>query len=55
MRSDTEIQQAVQRELEWDSRVDHTQTGVTVRSGIVGAARGTAGVRSVHDELRVQP
>jgi osmotically-inducible protein OsmY len=41
MRSDTEIQQAVQRELEWDSRVDHTQTGVTVRSGIV-TLTGTA-------------
>lgn len=35
MRSDEEIQRAVERELEWDSRVDHTSIGVSVRSGVV--------------------
>jgi osmotically-inducible protein OsmY len=35
MKTDSEIQQAVQCELEWDSRVDHTDVGVAVRSGIV--------------------
>lgn len=38
MRSDSEIQHAVLRELEWDSRVDHTDIGVTVRSGVVTLA-----------------
>jgi len=35
MRSDSEIQRGVLQELEWDSRVDHTEIGVTVRSGVV--------------------
>jgi osmotically-inducible protein OsmY len=35
MKSDSEIQQAVQRELEWDCRVDHTDIGVTVKNGVV--------------------
>lgn len=35
MRSDSDIQHGVLRELEWDSRVDHTDVGVTVRSGVV--------------------
>jgi osmotically-inducible protein OsmY len=41
MKSDSEMQQAVQRELEWDSRVDHTDIGVTVRNGVVTLS-GTA-------------
>lgn len=35
MKSDAEIQQAVRRELEWDSRIDHAAVGVSVRNGIV--------------------
>lgn len=42
MKSDSEIQQAVQCELEWDSRVDHTDIGVTVKNGVVTLS-GTAG------------
>lgn len=41
MKSDSEIQQAVQRELEWDSRVEHTDIGVTVKNGVVTLS-GTA-------------
>lgn len=33
--TDSELQASVLRELEWDSRVDHTDIGVTVRHGIV--------------------
>jgi osmotically-inducible protein OsmY len=35
MKSDSEIQQAVQRELEWDLLVDHTDIGVTTRNAVV--------------------
>lgn len=33
--SDAELQASVLRELEWDSRVDHTDIGVAVKHGIV--------------------
>jgi osmotically-inducible protein OsmY len=35
MRTDAELQHDVMCELEWDSRVDHTDIGVTARHGIV--------------------
>src|SRR5688572_1065224 len=35
MRTDTELQQAVQRELEWDARIDHAAIGVAVHNGII--------------------
>lgn len=35
MKNDADLQANVLRELEWDSRVDHTDIGVTVRNGIV--------------------
>jgi osmotically-inducible protein OsmY len=35
MQSDSDIQHAVLQELEWDTRIEHTDIGVTVRSGIV--------------------
>jgi osmotically-inducible protein OsmY len=35
MKHDSELQMNVIRELEWDSRVDHTDIGVVVRNGIV--------------------
>src|SRR5690349_19706427 len=35
MRSDSDIQQAVIRELRWDARVDETDVGVEVDAGIV--------------------
>lgn len=34
-KTDSEIQQAVLRELKWDSRVEQTEVGVTVQHGIV--------------------
>jgi osmotically-inducible protein OsmY len=71
MRTDSEIQQAVQRELEWDSRVDHTDIGVSVRNGIVTldgnvdswakrvaaqqAAHRVGGVLDVANDIRVKP
>ncbi len=35
MKTDTEIQQAVLQELKWDSRVEETDVGVEVDSGVV--------------------
>jgi osmotically-inducible protein OsmY len=35
MRTDADIQQAVLRELKWDTRVDETDVGVEVDSGVV--------------------
>ena len=34
-KSDSEIQQAVMRELKWDTRVEETEVGVTVERGVV--------------------
>ncbi len=69
MKSDEEIQRAVQRELEWDSRVDHAGIGVAVHRGVVmlsgstacwshrvaaqNAAHRVAGVRDVANEIRL--
>ena len=35
MKSDSEIKQAVLRELEWDTRVDETNVWVEVEAGVV--------------------
>jgi len=71
MKSDSEIQRAVQRELEWDSRVEHTDIEVAVRGGVVTlngvadcwtkrvaaqeAAHRVDGVLDVANDLRVTP
>ena len=41
MRTDTELQHAVQRELEWDARIDHAAIGVAVHNGIVTLSGST--------------
>jgi osmotically-inducible protein OsmY len=69
MKSDAEIQQAVLRELKWDSRVKQTDVGVEVDRGTVTltgtvdtyaariaaqeAAHGVAGVLDVANDLQV--
>lgn len=42
MKSDSEIQQAVLRELKWDTRVEETEVGVEVDNGVV-TLTGTVG------------
>jgi osmotically-inducible protein OsmY len=42
MKSDVQIQQEVLRELRWDTRVDATEIGVTVHTGVV-TLTGTVG------------
>lgn len=70
MRNDSEIQRAVQRELEWDSRVTATAVGVEVDQGVVTltgtvasypqrlaaqeAAHRVAGVLDVANDLTVR-
>jgi osmotically-inducible protein OsmY len=70
MRTDSEIQQAVLRELKWDTRVEETDVGVEVGSGIVTltgtvsnwakrfaaqeAAHRVAGVRDVANDIKVK-
>lgn len=69
MKSDSEIQQAVIRELNWDTRVDETDVGVEVDKGIVTltgtvdsnlkrtaaqeAAHRVAGVLDVANDVKV--
>lgn len=71
MKTDSDIQEAVLRELAWSSRVSATEVGVEVRRGIVTltgnvdslakrlaaqeAAHRVAGVLDVANELRVVP
>ena len=71
MRNDGELQRAVQRELEWDSRVTATAVGVEVEQGVVTltgtvasypqrlaaqeAAHRVAGVLDVANDLQVKP
>src|SRR5579884_4316782 len=50
-KSDSEIQQDVYDELEWDSRVEATHIGVVVENGVV-TLRGT--VRSHAERLAAQ-
>ena len=70
MRSDSQIQQAVIRELKWNTRVDETDVGVEVDNGIVtltgtvesylkrsaaqAAAHRVAGVLDVANDVRVR-
>jgi osmotically-inducible protein OsmY len=70
MRTDSELQQAVLRELSWDSRVRETDVGVQVAGGVVAltgtlgswaervaaqeAARRVAGVQDVANEIVVK-
>jgi hypothetical protein len=58
-RTDSEIQQAVLRELRWDTRVDETDAGVEVDAGVV-TLTGTVSswakrMRTVDDHLRIEP
>jgi osmotically-inducible protein OsmY len=63
-RADAKLQQDVARELDWDSRVSPTEVGVVTvhgqvenlreREAILGAVRGTRGVRGVSDQLSVR-
>ncbi|MBI3964742.1 MAG: BON domain-containing protein, partial [Chloroflexi bacterium] len=71
VRSDSEIQQAVMRELEWDPRVEETDVGVEVDDRIVTltgtvtsyakrlaaqeAAHRVDGVLDVANDIRVRP
>jgi osmotically-inducible protein OsmY len=59
-RSDSDLQQAVLRELKWDSRVEHTEVGVTVERGVVtltgtvdGYAKKVAAQEAAHRVLGV--
>lgn len=56
-RTDSEIQQNVLRELMWDTRVKLSGTvhSWAERDAVVGAARGTRGVRSVENQLSIRP
>jgi osmotically-inducible protein OsmY len=70
MKTDAEIQQDVLRELEWDTRVDETDVGVEVDTGIVtltgtvdtwakraaaqGAAHRVTGVLDVANDITVR-
>lgn len=71
MKTDYELQQAVIRELAWDTRVDETAIGVSVHHGVVtlnGAVPGWAqknaageaahrvtGVRDVANDIEIKP
>ncbi|HEU4727102.1 MAG TPA: BON domain-containing protein [Kofleriaceae bacterium] len=71
MRSDSELQKAVIRELAWDTRVDETAIGVSVHHGVVTlngavpgwaqknaageAAHRVAGVRDVANDIDIKP
>jgi osmotically-inducible protein OsmY len=71
MRTDSELQQAVIRELSWDSRVRETEIGVQVDRGVVAltgtlgswaeraaaqeAAHRVAGVHDVVNDIIVEP
>ena len=70
MKSDSQIKTDVLNELKWDSRVEETQVGVTVKDGIVNlvgtvdvyakkfaareAAHRVRGVLDVVDEIQVK-
>jgi osmotically-inducible protein OsmY len=70
MKSDSELQKDVMRELEWEPRVDHAHIGVAVQDGVVTlsgqvpsygekyeaakAAKRVYGVKAVADELEVK-
>jgi osmotically-inducible protein OsmY len=70
VKSDRQIQQDVQRELRWDSRVDETEVGVAVDKGVVTltgtvysyakrlaareAAHRVVGVLDVADDIQVK-
>jgi len=70
MKSDSQLQQDVMKELEWEPRVDHAHIGVTAKEGVVTlsgevpffgakheavkAARRVYGVTAVADELEVK-
>jgi osmotically-inducible protein OsmY len=69
--NDAGLQRRVMDELRWDTRVDETQIGVTVQEGVIiltdavrqwaqkqaalGAAFHAKGVRSVEDEVKIDP
>lgn len=70
MKTDSEVQQAVLRELAWDARVEETDVGVEVDAGIVtltgtvdswakreaarACARRVHGVRDVANDIYVK-
>lgn len=69
-KTDSQLQQDVMEELEWEPRVDHTDIGVSVTDGVVSlngfvksyaeklaaenVARRVAGVRAIAEELHVR-
>lgn len=70
MKSDSQLQQDVMEELEWEPSVDHADIGVSVTDGVVAlngyvktyaekvaaerAARRVAGVHAIAEELKVR-
>ncbi len=70
MKNDSDLQLSVMHELEWDSRIDHTDIGVAVHHGIVtltgtvdswakrmaaqGAAHRVQGVLDVANDIQVK-
>lgn len=70
MKSDSELQRDVMEELRWDPKVDHSQIGVTARSGVVTlsgfvptyaekvaaekAARRVKDVKAIAEEIEVR-
>jgi osmotically-inducible protein OsmY len=70
MKTDSQLQQDVMKELEWEPRVDHAHIGVAAKEGVVTlsgevssfgakheavkAARRVYGVTAVADELEVK-
>jgi osmotically-inducible protein OsmY len=70
MKNDSQLQQDVMKELEWEPRVDHAHIGVSTKEGVVTlsgevpsygakheavkAARRVYGVKAVADELEVK-
>lgn len=70
MKSDSELQQDVMSELEWDPRVDHADIGISVSDGVVTlngyvrsyaekqaaerAAQRVSGVKAIAEEIKVR-
>ncbi len=70
MKSDSDLQRDVVEELKWDPKIDHSQIGVTAKSGVVTltgfvrdytqkvaaekAARRVMGVKAIAEEIEVR-
>jgi osmotically-inducible protein OsmY len=53
--ADSEIQQAVLREQDGRVTLSGRVRSWTEKNAVIGAAKGTPGVRSVEDQLRIDP